>query len=317
MGELRQCARVGYGPQAEEREMSPSETEPSQATRRPTPLQWLFTADQPVLVVIALNSIVLFLLAFEELSDVLALEALDYAFTTFFVIEFACKVRLLSLRGYFAQGWNRFDFVIVLVSLPSYAIFFFELPDLSFLLMLRAARAMKFFRFIRFVPNMPQLVDGAKRAVKASAVVVLAFFIFNFIFALISYHFFSPYSPDHFGNPILAFYSTFKVFTVEGWYEVPDEIAEAAPAGFAAFTRVYFMVVVIGGGLLGLSLVNAIFVDEMLRDENDSIEAKLVIIDDRVERRFEDIEHKLDLLLRAGSVEAEAEASERAGEDDG
>jgi len=274
----------------------------NRAAPRPSALQWFFTADRVVLSVIALNSIVLFMLAFDELRDVLVLDLLDYAFTTYFVIEVALKIRALTLRGYFSESWNRFDFLVVLLSLPSYALLFFPLPDLSFLLMLRAARAMKFFRFIRFVPDMPKLVDGAKRAIKASAVVLFAFFIFNFIFALISYHFFHPYSPEHFGNPLLAFYSTFKIFTVEGWYEVPDAIAATAPAAVGLFARMYFMVVVIGGGLLGLSLVNAIFVDEMLRDENDEVERRLVIIDRMVERRFNEIESKLDLLLGAGAL---------------
>jgi voltage-gated sodium channel len=92
---------------------------PPPSDRRPTPVQWFFTARGVVMVMIALNCLVLFLLAFEQLHESLTLELLDYAFTTYFVIEVVVKIRMYTLRGYFAQGWNRFDFVVVLLSLPS------------------------------------------------------------------------------------------------------------------------------------------------------------------------------------------------------
>lgn len=263
--------------------------------RRPNPLQWFFTADGMVLVMIALNSLVLFLLAFEQFHQSLALELLDYGFTTYFVVEVIVKMRMQSVRGFFSQSWNRFDFIVVVLSLPSYALLVLEIPDLSYLLLLRAARTLKFLRFMRFVPDMPQLVDGAKRALRASSVVVLGFFVLNFIIALLSYHLFHPYSPEHFGDPMLAFYSIFKIFTVEGWYEIPDTIAASASPGFGLFARAYFMVVVIGGGLLGLSLVNAIFVDEMLRNESTHIEDQIEV----VQTRLDGLDTKLDALLAA------------------
>lgn len=250
-----------------------------------------FTADRPVLAAIALNAVVLFLLAFDELAFDPILEALDYTFTTYFVLEAAMKIRVAGLRGYFRERWNRFDFAVVVLSLPSYVVLFLDLPDLSFLLLLRLARVMKFFRFIRFVPNMPELVAGARRAIQASAFVVLAFFIFNFVVALVSCHLFHNEAPDHFGNPVVSFYSIFKVFTVEGWYEIPDAITENSSATFAFFTRAYFMVIVVSGGIFGLSLVNAIFVDEMLRNENDLLE-----------RRLDELHEKIDAILVATSA---------------
>ncbi|GIW73185.1 MAG: hypothetical protein KatS3mg102_2727 [Planctomycetota bacterium] len=152
------------------------------------------------------------------------------------------------------------------------------------MLLLRLARIVKFFRFIRFVPNVRDLMDGAVRAMRASVFVLLAFFLFNFVVSLMTCHLFRNQAPEYFGNPLLAFYSTFKVFTIEGWYEIPDAIAAQAGGTMALFTRLYFMVVVIFGGLFGLSLVNAIFVDEMLRNENDLVERRLRELDAKLER---------------------------------
>ncbi|MFQ5572538.1 MAG: ion transporter, partial [Rhodothermales bacterium] len=78
---------------------------------------------------------------------------------------------------------------------------------------------------------------------------------------------------EHFGNPLLAFYSLFKVFTVEGWYEIPDQVARSGgSAGLIFMIRMYFMLSVLVGGLLGLSMANAVFVDEMTADNNDRLE---------------------------------------------
>ena len=41
---------------------------------------------------------------------------MNYYFTIFFLFEMLIKLYALGLRGYFFVGWNRFDFVIVSVS---------------------------------------------------------------------------------------------------------------------------------------------------------------------------------------------------------
>lgn len=247
-------------------------------------LRRLFLDNRFILTAIVLNALVLSLLSFEGLRHNLWLELLDYAFTTYFVIEAVLKIRHRGFRSYVSSGWNRFDFVIVLISLPSYIALLLPIPDLSFLLLLRVARVIKFFRFIRFVPNIESLLAGTRRAVRASFFVVLAFFVFNFVIALLSCHLFAAIAPEHFGNPLVAFYSIFKVFTVEGWYELPDILSAQLSPLLALLVRLYFMAVVVSGGLFGLSLVNAIFVDEMLRNENDQIEQRLEHLTNQVER---------------------------------
>jgi voltage-gated sodium channel len=56
------------------------------------------------------------------------------------------------------------------------------------------------------------------------------------------------------------------------------------------FTYIYFIFVVLSGGILGLSLVNSIFVDAMVSDNNDELEKKI-----------ERLELKIDLLLCANN----------------
>ena len=84
---------------------------------------------------------------------------------------------------------------------------------------------------------------------------------------------FGDVAPKHFGDPLKSAYTLFKVFTVEGWYEIPEEMAaNGEDGGLVNMVRGYFVFAVFTGGILGLSLANAVFVDEMIADNNDRLE---------------------------------------------
>lgn len=84
----------------------------------------------------------------------------------------------------------------------------------------------------------------------------------------------------------------FKVFTIEGWFEIPDDVTQNLSPVSAFFTNVYFIFIVMSGGIFGLSLVNSIFVDAMVSDNNDILENKI-----------QSLEEKIDLLLKAKEIE--------------
>ncbi|MEL7531803.1 MAG: ion transporter [Bacteroidota bacterium] len=238
-----------------------------------------FTNDQPVAVVILLNAVLLFILSFEEAAPyVFELELIDTFFLLYFLVEAILKIRIQGWQEYIGQAWNRFDFVIVLFSIPSiFLLFYSDVPDdrLAFVFVFRVIRVARFVKFFRFIPNLDELVAGIRRAFKASIFVIVAFMVFGFIVSLISCRLFKDIAPDLFGNPIASFYSIFKVFTIEGWYEVPERIIRFARLDtFESFLiKLYFILIVGTGGLFGLSIVNAIFVEEMVRDNNDQLES--------------------------------------------
>jgi voltage-gated sodium channel len=248
-----------------------------------------FTDDRYVGVVIAFNALILFLLSFRELEGNLILGAIDAVFLFYFLIEAILKIRILGWKGYMSSAWNRFEFLIVLASIPSLLLLFkANFSDIAFIFVFRIVRMLRFLKFIRFIPNLGELVAGVRRAFKASVFVLLAFFVYSFIISLISCRLYQHIAPELFGDPIRSFYQTFKVFTIEGWYEVPEQIIAQADLGESSSfaTKFYFILIVISGGLFGLSIVNAIFVEEMVRDNNDELYLKV-----------EDIQRKLDTLL--------------------
>lgn len=251
---------------------------------------------------IGLNSIVIFLLYFPQLHeqhpDVFRLlEIIDCLFIFFFVLEAFVKIRALTAPGYFANGWNKFDFFIVVVSLPSLLHFFpaFAMMNTSFLKILRLGRMIRLVRFMSFIPRMDSIMTGLKRALSASVFVMLALLFLNFILALFTCHFYGEIAPEYFKDPAISSYYIFQLFTIEGWNEIPLEVINASAAGeghhplFAGFTRFYFILVVLFGGIFGMSLANAVFVDEMTSDNNEDLEKKI----DNIELQLKELKEML------------------------
>lgn len=200
----------------------------------------------------------------------------EYVCTLYFVIEAILKIREQRVSGYWENGWNRFDFIVVVVSLPFLLTPFniFEADNVfATVLILRTGRLLRLLRLLRFIPNGPKIWLGIKRSLKASVGVFLALLLLNLMFAMGAAFFFKDFAPEHFGDPLSSAYTLFKVFTVEGWYEIPDLISERSGSeGMGMFVRGYFVVAVVIGGILGLSLANAVFVDEMTADNTVKVE---------------------------------------------
>ena len=236
-------------------------------------------SETAVLGIILLNTIALVLDGFPDIHAHYGeyLHTFDLACLVFYVVEVIAKVGVMGWAKYIRDNWNKFDFSIVLLGVPALIdpLFPGEFRGAEAILFLRMGRFMRFFRMLRFIPNVSSIWNGIARSLKASVGIFLVLFILNLITAMGANGLFSKYAPEYFGDPYVSFYSMFKVFTIEGWYEIPDQLAlhEDVTPGMLFFIRGYFAFSVIIGGVLGLSLANAVFVDEMTIDNNDELEA--------------------------------------------
>ena len=200
----------------------------------------------------------------------------DYVCVLYFVLEAILKVQRDKWSGYWARSWNRFDFFVLIFSLPVLITPWLDLHLFEVVPLLRLGRLFRLFRLMRFIPNRDHLIDGVRRALKASIGVFLALFLINVILAIGATLLFGELAPEHFGSPMLSTYTIFKVFTLEGWYEIPDLLTKRAQEPmWGTFARLYFVFTVLVGGILGFSLANAVFVDEMMMDNNEELEQKI------------------------------------------
>ena len=235
-----------------------------------------FLNERVILTAVILNAVVIFALYFPAERENVWLLALDHFFIVFYLTEVIVKLWVLKPRPYFANPWNRFDFFITLGSLPVLLVAFLDVPDTTVLILLRLFRLVRLVRFLRFIPNVEQVVQGLGRALKSSVLVLGALFFLNLLVALVTCHFYADTAPRYFSDPLVSFYSIFRMFTLEGWNEIPDAITpnSASPLR-VGLTRLYFGSVVVLGGIFGIGLANAIFVDEMTMDNNRELERKV------------------------------------------
>ena len=240
-------------------------------------------SERWVMSVILLNTAFMTLGGFYPLGsrEHRIVDIVDYVCVIFFIVEAAWKIYRLGWKGYRESGWNRFDFIVTVLCLPALlAPFTNGSHYFTWLPVFRAGRLFRLFRLLRFIPDAVGLAKGIVRALKASVGVLLALGLINLIFALSAHFIFGEISPERFGDPAKAVYSIFQIFTLEGWNEFPEVIEGKIDEDNLHFmwlhiTRLFFMGAVLVGGILGFSIANAVFIDEMTLDNNQLLEQKV------------------------------------------
>lgn len=254
--------------------------------------------DHVILAVILLNSIVIFLI--ESGMNTPLLIGLDMACTVIFLLEMIAKHVCLGVRNYWHDGWNCMDGVLVLLSLPSLVIPFLDVTMFNFsvVLSLRLLRVIRFMRVFHFFPNVAQVGQGLMRALRDSGVVLIGFAVILLLFGLINCSLYREVAPEYFATPLRSVYSVFRVFTVEGWYEIPDAIAAATSPLVGRLTRFYFCFLLAAFGILGLSLINSVFVDAMVADNNDDVKEQLTRIEQQQACLEQEIKELKEMLKK-------------------
>ena len=245
----------------------------------------IFLNEHIILCVILINAAIIF--AQESGVNSLALSIADLVCTLIFIIEMVVKQVEYGVKGYWRDGWNRLDGVLVLLSLPSVVAFFMPagiLGNLSVLLVLRLLRVLRFFRIIHIFPNFSNIARNFGKAMRDSYGVFAGFIVLILIVALVSCALFRDSAPEYFATPIDSIYSIFRICTGEGWNEIPDTIAEGSSIVTARWVRLYFSLLLVICSIIGLSLVNSIFVDAMVSDNNDDLEKQVKELNDKIDQ---------------------------------
>ncbi|MBQ0022372.1 MAG: ion transporter [Prevotellaceae bacterium] len=248
-------------------------------------LKKLFFSDHFMLSIILLNTIAIFIGGYFPDNNMFFV-VLDIVFSFIFLLEAIVKIGSLGWAGYWKELGNKMDFIILLFALPTFASPFVDgSMSMNVLLSLRALRLVKSFKMIRFIPNVDQIFKGVTLALKSSLLIILVFIVFLFVFSILSSTLFGSFAPEYFGTPGLSLYNIFRLFTIEGWYEMPDAIVENSSEGWGIFARAYFALLLFSGGIVGMSIINSIFVDAMAADNNDGVMEKL----ERIEKQLEEL----------------------------
>jgi voltage-gated sodium channel len=161
---------------------------------------------------------------------------LDVAVTLFFLAEII--VRMLadgSLRRFFSQGWNVFDFVIVVASL-------IPVEESQMALLGRLLRIFRVLRLVSIIPELRVLLNAFVSAIPRMGYVSLLMFVIFYIYAAVGSIIFHGINPTLWDNISIAMLTLFRVATFEDWTDVMYETMAVYPLSWIYYLSFIFIV---------------------------------------------------------------------------
>jgi len=189
--------------------------------------------ERTVVILLFVNMIVLALMTFPSIKTAswygwLAL--LDNIILALFVLELLLRLIAERMR-YFKDGWNIFDFAVILISVIG------TLGGGTGLSALRVFRALRILRVISVNQSYRRIINAFFACMNGIAAVFSIALLVNVVFAIIGCELLSATDPVHFGSFFPAMYALFKLALLFTWYDV----AEAAGASSSGWITLYFM----------------------------------------------------------------------------
>ncbi|MGQ0526260.1 MAG: ion transporter [Betaproteobacteria bacterium] len=179
-----------------------------------------------------------------------------------FVVEAALKITAVApqFRRYFGDGWNLFDFTVVVLSfIPSTG---------EFALVARLIRVLRVLRLVSAMPQLRLIVATLVRSIPSMGHVLMLLGILFYIYAITGFHLFHEHDAEHWGSLGAALLTLFQIVTLEGWVEVMEQALEFRP-----WSWIYFVSFVLIGTFVVLNLFIAVVVNNLEASKAAELEA--------------------------------------------
>jgi len=248
-------------------------------------LKRLFS-DPTVYVIILFNVVLIYLQTFMGADNKysLMIDRVDAFITLFFVCEIAYKIYHSKgpwrFKTFIKNPWHALDFFAITLALPSLLAFpglheklpFISSPEhVAGFAILRSFRIFKLITVIEFMPLGKQIGRHVAKAFKGISLIAIIFVIYTTIISLLSLSLFKSKSSTLFQNGFDSFFTIFRVFSGDDYSDIVKSITDnpGSEIYFDGFTKIYFVAIVFMGSILGISLTNSIFIDQMLKNAVD------------------------------------------------
>jgi len=182
------------------------------------------------------------------------LHALDRLILGVFIVEALLKMAAHGRRPwrYFADGWNVFDFLIIVICV---------LPvGGPFAAVLRLARALRLLRLVSALPKLQLLVGALLKSLSAMGYVSLLLALLFYIYAVAGIHLFGVHDPKNFGSLPTAFLSLFRLVTLDNWADLFAAQVAHVPG---IKVGIYFVTFIVFGTMIILNLFIGIIMNSM------------------------------------------------------
>lgn len=212
------------------------------------------------------------------------IHVLEGAVLAIFIAELVIRIGACGPRyaTFFKDGWNIFDFAVVVVSL---------LPAIGPLgAIARMARVLRVVRLLEYSKQLRLIVDTLLRSIPSMGHVVMLLAILLYVFAILGINLFrDPEDPENmrrWGSLGIAVWTLFQTLTFENWVGVQDPLT--AKYWWAPF---YFLFFILIGVFVAMNLFIALVMNNL-----EEVKA---------EHEAEALEGASDVMVRINRVQAE------------
>ena len=185
--------------------------------------------DNLILFCIIANTLILFLKWYEQPKEVdIIAEYINYIFTAIFVFEAVVKLISTDVKVYFSEGWNIFDFVIILGSFLS--IFISANTSLEIrgaITILRSFRILRLLRLIKRGKSLQLIFNTFVITLHSLANIGALLLLFIFMYSVLGMILFGTTKRNrvmddyiNFENFYQAFVTLFIVATGDTWNDI-------------------------------------------------------------------------------------------------
>jgi len=219
--------------------------------------------DKTIIALILINALVLGLETSPQLMVRFAgaFELVQNIILGAFIVEAILKITAVAprLKLYFANGWNLFDFSVIVLSL---------VPATGELAMVaRLARLMRVLRLISTIPELRLIVTTLLRSIPSMGHVMLLMSIIFYIYAISGYHLFHLHDPQHWGNLAVSLLTLFRIVTLEDWTDLMYTALELHD-----WAWVYFVSFIFVGTFVIINLFIAVVINNLEKSKAEELE---------------------------------------------
>lgn len=152
--------------------------------------------------------------------------ALDKLCLLVFLIEIALKLTVYRW-GFWRNGWNWFDFLVVAIAL---------VPNAGPWAVLRSLRILRVLRLLTVMPQLKKVVAAFIHSIPGLSGVMLVMLVFFYTMGVLATNLFGESFPHWFGSLGASLFSLFQIMTLESWsMGIVRPVMEVYPWAWAFF----------------------------------------------------------------------------------
>lgn len=257
--------------------------------------------DPLMLAVIVVNAVVLGLETYDDIDESIgnALEVADGVILGVFVVELLIRLAAYGRRpqDFFKNGWNVFDFVVIVASVA---------PGLrENATLLRVLRLLRIVRAVRLLPDLRVLVVAVGRSLPGVASLAALTVLLLYVYGMVGWAIFHDHAPEYFGDLGQSMITMFVLLTLEN---LPTYIEVGQ--GLSDWTLLFFVSYVLLASFLIFNLFIGIVINSMEQAREIELHrAETELLDDDPDN--DEHAHQVVLTERLRAVKESVAALER------